>query len=105
LLAEVGDPKVILCLAFVKHLYEGDTIEEAARRVGKSKATGSRWLQRWNEAGLGQFTPNFGDRRPPKLGEDEQDELLELLRDGQPWKTQEIQHLLNKEFDVEYGTV
>jgi transposase len=105
LLAEVDDPKVVLRLAFVKNLYEGDTIEEAARRVGKSKATGSRWLQRWNEGGLGQLTPNFGDGRPPKLGEDEQDELLELLRDGQPWKNQEIQHLLNEEFDVEYHPV
>jgi transposase len=105
LLAEVDDPKVVLRLAYVKNLYEGDTIEEAARRVGKSKATGSRWLQRWNEGGLGQLTPNFGDGRPPKLGEDEQDELLELLRDGQPWKNQEIQHLLNKEFDVEYHPV
>ncbi|MFA1610791.1 IS630 family transposase [Halobellus rubicundus] len=80
-------------------------MEEAARRVGKSKATGSRWLQRWNEDRLGQLTPNFGDGRPPKLGEDEQDELLELPRNGQPWKNQEIQHLLNEEFDVEYHPV
>jgi hypothetical protein len=25
-----------------------------------------------------------------------------MLRDGQPWKSQEIQHLLQEEFDVEY---
>src|SRR5699024_73054 len=36
------------------------------------------------------------------LDKDEQDELIEFLRDGQPWKSQEIQHLLVEEFDVEY---
>ena len=35
----------------------------------------------------------------------EQEELLELLRKGQPWKSQEVQHLLNEEFDVEYHPV
>ncbi|MCU4752649.1 IS630 family transposase [Halobacteria archaeon AArc-curdl1] len=102
LLTEADDPKVVRRLTFVKNLYEGDTLEQAANRVGKSESTGSRWAQRWNEGGLGQLTPNFGDGRPPKLGEDEQEEFLELLREGQPWKQQKIQHLLNEEFDVEY---
>ena len=105
LLSEADDPKVVRRLTFVKNLYEGDTLAEAARRVGKSESTGSRWARRWNEGGLGLLTPNFGDGRPPKLGENEQQELLELLRDGQPWKPQEIQHLLNEEFDVEYHPV
>lgn len=102
LLTEVDDPKVVRSLTFVKNLNEGDTLEEAATRVGKSESTGSRWAQRWNEGGLGQLTPNFGDGSPPKLGEYEQKELFELLREGQPWEQQEIQHLLNEEFDVEY---
>jgi transposase len=105
LLAESDDEKISKRLIFVKNLYEGDTLEEAANRVGKSESTGSRWARRWNEGGLGQLTPNFGGGRPPKLGEDEQQELLELLREGQPWKPQEIQHLLNEEFDVEYHPV
>jgi transposase len=25
-----------------------------------------------------------------------------MLRNGQPWQPQEIQHLLNEEFDIEY---
>ncbi|MBP1956004.1 transposase [Halarchaeum rubridurum] len=35
--------------------------------------------------------PNFGGGRPPKLGDDQREHLLELLRDGQPWKKQQIQ--------------
>ena len=97
--------KIVRRLTFVKNLYEGNTLEEAANRVGKSQSTSSRWAQRWNEGGLGLLTPNFVAVRPPKLGEDEREQLLELLREGQPWKSQEIQHLLNEEFDVEYHPV
>jgi transposase len=105
LLSEADEPKVLRRLAFVKNLYEGDTLEEAASRVGKSASTGSRWARRWNEGGLERLMPDLGDGRPPKLTEDEQDELLELLRDGQPWIKQEIQDLLKEEFDVEYHPV
>ena len=79
LLAETDDEKVSKRLTFVKNLYKGDTLEEAADRVGKSASTASRWARRWNEGGLGLLTPNFGAGRPPKLGEDQQQELLELL--------------------------
>ncbi len=105
LLADTDDEKISKRLIFVKNLYAGDTLAEAADRVGKSPSTGSRWAKRWNEGGLGQLTPNFGAGRPPKLGEDEQVELIELLREGQPWKSQEIQHLINEKFGVEYHPV
>src|SRR6056297_4280165 len=82
LLDEADDPKVTKRLTFVKRLYKGATLEEAADDIGKSASTGSRWARRWNEGGLGQLTPNFGAGRPPKLGEDEQDRLLDMLRDG-----------------------
>jgi transposase len=35
----------------------------------------------------------------------EREELLELLREGQPWKSQEIQYIFNEEFDVDYHLV
>ncbi len=46
--------------------------------------------------------PSFGGGRPPKLNEDQQEQFVEMLREGQPWKSQEIRHLIKKEFDVEY---
>ncbi|EMA36811.1 IS630 family transposase [Halobiforma nitratireducens] len=102
LLDEADDPKVVKRLTFVKRLYKGATYEEAADDIGKSASTGSRWARRWNDGGLGQLTPNFGGGRPPKLGDEEQERLLELLREGQPWKAQEVHQLLDEEFDVEY---
>ena len=89
-------------LTFVKRLYKGATLKDAADDVGKSQSTENLWAKRWNEDGLGKLTPNFGDRHPPKLGEDERERLLELLEDGEPWKKQEIQHLLNEKFDIEF---
>jgi transposase len=102
LLDETDDDKISKRLTFVKRLYKGATLEDAADDVGRSSATATRWVRRWNKGGLGRLTPNFGGGRPPKLDKDEQDELIERLRDGQPWKSQEVQHLLMDEFDVEY---
>ncbi len=105
LLAESTDEKLTERLIFIKRIYKGATLEDAADDVGRSSATGTRWARRWNKGGLGLLMPNFGGGRPPKLGEDQRERLLELLRDGQPWKKQEIQHLINEEFDVEFHPV
>jgi transposase len=102
LLTEADDLKVYKRLVFLKLLYDGATLAEAADDVGVSEGTASNWVERWNQGGLGQLTPNFGGGRPPKLGEAQREQLIERLREGQPWKKQEIQHLLNEEFDVEY---
>ena len=101
LLAETDDEKMSKRLTFVKRLYKGATLKDAADDVGKSASTASRWARRWDEGGLGLLTPNFGGGPPPKLDQDEQRDLLELLRDGQPWKKQEIQQLISEEFNVE----
>ncbi len=105
LLTQTDDEKVSKRLTFIKRLYKGATLEDAADDVGMSQSTGSLWTKRWNEGGLGKLTPNFGDGRPPKLGEDERERLLDHLEDGEPWKKQEIQHLLNEEFDIEYHPI
>ena len=102
LLGDTNDEKMIRRLIFVKNLYRGDTIEEAAARVGKSPATGSRWTDRWNDGGPGALAPNFGGGRPPKLDDDERVALLERLRAGQPWHPRDVRSLLETEFDVEY---
>lgn len=100
-LAEADNEEIVRRLSFIKNLYRGETIKEAANRVGRSEATGDRWADDWNEGGVEALAPSFGGGRPPKLDEEEQAELLELLREDQPWKSQEIQQLLNEELDVE----
>ena len=102
LLASANDAELLRRLVFLKNLARGDTIKEAAERVGRSEATGDRWANAWNDGGLEGLAPEYGGGRPPKLDEHQRQELLETLRDGQPWTPQEIQDLLAEEFDVEY---
>src|SRR5699024_3125769 len=64
LLAETDNKKVSKRLTFVKRLYKGATLEDAADDVGRSSATATRWVRRWNEGGLGLLTPNFGGGSP-----------------------------------------
>ncbi len=103
LLREAEDDHRLRRLGFLKNIYQGDSIPEAADREGRSAASGDRWVEAWNEGGLEELMPSFGGGRPPKLDKDEQEELIEMLRDGQPWKSQEIQYLLTEEFGVEYS--
>lgn len=102
MLREAEDDARLRRIGFVKNLYKGDTVPEAADREGRSPATGDRWADAWNEGGFDELMPRSGGGRPPKLDDDQQHELLERLRDGQPWKSQEVQRLLDEAFDVEY---
>lgn len=102
LIEETEDDHLLRRLIFVKNLYQGDPLAEAAERVGRSDATASRWANQWNNGGLDELAPDFGGGRPPKLDEDEQEELVEILADDGPWTTQEIRQILDEEFDVSY---
>lgn len=99
---QTNNEKMSKRLTFIKRLYKGATLEDAADDVGMSQPTGSRRTDLWNEGGLGQLMPNFGGGRPPKLDDDQRERLIKLLREGEPWKKQEIQHLPNTESDIKY---
>lgn len=98
-----GEAYLLQRLCFVKNCYAGDTATEAARRVGVSRSTGSRWLDRWNEAGVEGLGPDFGGGRPPKLDGEERAAVRKRLAAGEPWTTAEVRELLREEFGVEYA--
>lgn len=101
-LRSCNDAEMVRRLGFIKNLYHGDTVSEAAEREGKSQPTGGRWADRWNKGGVEGLTPDHGDGRPSKLDEDEQEQLRRLLEADQPWTTQEIRNLIHAEFNVTY---
>lgn len=102
LLREADDEARLRRIGFVKNLYRGDTIPEAAEREGRSPATGDRWADAWNAGGFDELMPSFGGGRPPKLDDDDRRELLELLREDQPSSSRAIRQLLDEEFGVAY---
>ncbi len=61
LLSETDDEKVSKRLTFVKRLYKGSTLEDAADDVGMSQSTRSRWAKLWNKGGLGFLAPSSSE--------------------------------------------
>lgn len=90
-------------LGFIKNLYQGDSIPEAAAREGRSKSTGYRWVHQWNDGGLEAMLPDYGGGRPPKLSDSAQTALREIIKTRQPISTEAVAAILQSEFDVEYA--
>lgn len=99
---KADEARLVRRLCFVKNLYAGDVLEEAARRVGVSQANSSRWAHAWNDAGVDGLRPSFGGGRPPKLSDEQFAELCELLEGGQPWTPRAIHTLIEERYGVTY---
>lgn len=96
---------IVRRLGFIKNMYQGDTVQEAIAREGRSKSTGYRWLQDWNEDGLEALFPDQGGGRPPKLTAAKEDEFLEQIEQRQPVSTAAVKSILHTEFEVEYAAL
>jgi len=103
LIREEPNPRVKERLIFVRMLYDGESVEEDAAKVGRTRITGYNWLRRWNKGGLEALKPNFGGGRPSKLLKDEEEELKKILREGGPRRTQEVKAIIEEKFGVEYS--
>ena len=96
------DTKVLQRLYFIKYRYEGLSVEEAAERVEISKPVAYIWQDRWNKEGYDGLKPKFDGGKPPKLNNNQRDQLKEILNTRDDWTTAEIRKLISKEFKVEY---
>lgn len=100
---KAGKTRLVRRLCFIRNLYEGDSITEAADRVGVAQPTGTRWVEAWNADGVAGLEPQFGGGRPPKLSEEERDQFEALLEKHQPLTTSQVRRLLEEGFDVSYS--
>ena len=89
-------------LGFVKNLYQGDRLGEAAVWEWKSQPTGARWAERWNDGGVGELAPGHGGGRPPKLTVEERQRVRDHLGADQPWTTEEVRSIIEEQFGVTY---
>jgi len=97
------EARLVRRLCLVKNLYAGDSVTEAASRVGVTQPTASRWADRWNERGVDGLRPDFGGGRPPKLSEPERERLAEVLERHQPLTTDHVHLLVEDGFGVSYS--
>lgn len=90
-------------LYFIRQLYKGKPIEEAAEQVGVSKATGYNWLRAWNEGGYNGMIPQFGGGRPAKLTSKQLEALKTSLEKKGIKDTKEIQRIVFETYGIVYS--
>ncbi|WP_086975715.1 IS630 family transposase [Archaeoglobus fulgidus] len=95
--------EVLRKLFFIKELYKGATVPQAAKEVGVSKVIGYVWLERWNKQGLEGLKPNYGGGRPSELSDEQKEELKSILKERDNWTTKEVRELIKENFGVEYS--
>lgn len=97
-----ADTKILQRLYFIKHRYNGMSVEEASRLASVAKPVGYAWQERWNQDGYEGLIPRYAGGRPSKLSAQQKEKLLVLLKEKEVWTMDEVRHLILKEFDVEY---
>ena len=100
---KADEARLVRRLTCIKNLYAGDTLKQAAWRVGVDESTVSEWSDDWNDHGLEGLRPSFGGGRPPKLSKQQSERLKRVLEEYQPWTTTEIKILIEDAFDVSYS--
>jgi putative transposase len=94
--------KILQRLYFIKHRYDGESVEEASRLVGAAKPVGYEWQKRWNESGYSGLIPKYAGGRPSKLSDQQKEKLQLLLKERDAWTTEDVRLLILNEFDVDY---
>ena len=90
------DTKVLNKLHFIRHLYNGKSIEEAAKLEEISISTAYSWLNRWNENDIEGLRTKPRSGRPGSLS-DEDKEKLDILFSETEFLTTEKAHEIIKE--------
>lgn len=86
------------------------TQEEIAERLGVSRVSVNKWNQQLQAQGLRGLRTQVSSGRPAKLSPEQQQSLLELLRQGalaggyptDRWTLKRIKQVIKTEFGVEY---
>jgi len=97
------DKRVFERLLFIRQLYLGAGVREACERLCISEDTGYEWLNQWNEKGYEGLIPEFGGGRPPKLTDEQKEQVKEKLKAKDNWLTREVRAVIKQDFDVGYS--
>jgi transposase len=90
-------------LIFIRDLYSETDVETAAKKLGRSRATGYNWLSEWNRNGPEGIEPRFRGGRPSKLSEAQLTDLKRRLQDRSSWTMRDAMKLIRDVYGVEYS--
>jgi len=93
--------KVLKKLLFIRYRYDGDSVEEAAEKIGITKMMGYVWQNRWNQDGYKGLIPRYARKGPSKMSPEQKAELERRLKDGQ-FTTAQIRDIIREQFGIEY---
>jgi putative transposase len=93
--------KVLKRLLFVKYRYDGDSVREAAKRIGITKMMGYAWQRRWNQDGYRGLMPRYARKGPSKMSVEQKEMLKEKLKNGE-YTTSQVRDMIRDEFGIEY---
>ena len=103
LIKHENNSRVLKRLYFVKFRYLGDSVEEAAIKVGVAKKTGYCWQESWNKGGYAALMPHFAGGRKSKLTDEQIKDLRTLLENKDYRTTREVWELIKEKYGVEYS--
>lgn len=103
LIKHENNSRVLKRLYFIKFRYLGDSVEEAAIKVGVTKKCGYYWQDYWNKGGYAALIPRFGGGRKSKLTDEQMIELKSLLKKRDYWTTKEVLELIKEKYGIEYS--
>lgn len=95
--------RIVPMLIFIRFLYRGKSVPEAASELGISKRSGYLWLLRWNRNGIEGLVPKHGGGFRPKLTDDQMEKLKGDLSSGS-WSTDQVVKHIKSNFDVDYSS-
>lgn len=101
-IARIEDQQEARRLRFIRELYEGTNVPDAAEAIGCDPSTGYRWLADWEAGGVEELltdgTPGWF-----KLDAREERAFVAHLVTADRWSTGEVLTLVEEEFDVTYS--
>lgn len=103
LIKHENNSRVLKRLYFVKFRCLGDSVEEAATKVGVTKKTGYYWQDYWNQGSYAALIPKFGGGRKSKLTDEQIKEVKTLLENKDYWTTREVLELIKEKYGIEYS--
>ncbi len=95
--------RVLKRLYFIRHRYEGNSVEEASEKVGVYKMMGYQWQNRWNEDGYEGLIPRFAGGKPTRLSHESIDQLKGILKERDDWTTEDVQDLIEKKYHIRFS--
>ena len=96
------DKEVLKKLHFIRHLYNGKSIQESANLEEIAISTAYIWLNRWNENGIEGLKNKWGSGRPGSLSEEDKEKLDVLFFETEFLTTEKAHKIIKKEFGLDF---